>query len=393
MANKKGKVIIFSAPSGSGKSTIIDRLISIHGLRGHFSISATSRAPRGTEEDGIHYHFLTESDFRKKIDAGDFLEYEEVYQGHLYGTLKSEVDQRLERGENVILDIDVKGAMRIKKVYGDDAITLFIQPPSIEELQRRLEKRATDDPEKIAQRLDRAKEELSYAQFYDYKVINDDLLKACDQAHDIIHRFLEGEKHILLYPGSFNPLHVGHLGLANYIIEDQCDRFDELWFMLTPKSPFKQSEHLLDDDFRADWIREVIKDYHKVRLSLEEKKLPHPHYTYNTIIHLKEKYPRYQFTLLIGSDSLETLEQWYRADELLELIDILVYPRPDHTPEKINTTKWKNIEILHDTPLLEISGTMVRRLIKEGKAIPFILGIDMDHPLYLRLSQEILKLP
>ena len=388
----KGKVIIFSAPSGSGKSTIIDKLIAEYGLSGRFSISATSRAPRGEEVDGVHYHFLTEEDFRQRIEQGDFIEYEEVYQGLLYGTLKSEVDNTLESGENVILDIDVKGAMRVKEIYRDQAITLFIQPPSIEELRKRLEKRGTDAPEKIEQRLKRAKEELSYAPFYDYKVINDDLYIACQEISTIISRFLRGEKRVLLYPGSFNPLHVGHIGLANFIIEEKCDRFDELWFMLTPKSPFKQDDVLLSDKFRADWIQAIIMDYHKVKLSLDETELPEPHYTYNTIVHLKKKYPLHHFSLLIGSDSLEALDKWYRSEDLLNEIDILVYPRPHHNLDKVTSNLHQNIEILYDAPMFEISATTIRNLVKEGKALPFLLGIDMDHPMYKRLTQEILEL-
>lgn len=388
----KGKLIIFSAPSGSGKSTIIDKLLSEYGLKGKFSISATSRAPRGKEKDGIHYHFLSEDDFRRKIEKGEFLEFEEVYKGHFYGTLKSEVDKNLERGENVILDIDVKGAMRIKEIYGDDAITIFIQPPSIDELRKRLESRGTDAPEKIEQRLQRAKEELSYAPFYDFIVVNDDLEAACQQGSNILTRFIRGEKRVLLYPGSFNPLHVGHIGLANFIIEEKSDRFDELWFMLTPRSPFKQGEPMLSDSFRAEWIREIIKDYHKVKLSLEELDLPEPHYTYNTIRHLKEKYPKHKFTLLIGSDSLQDFEKWHRSAELLEEIDILVYPRPHHPLEAIKLAQSQKVEILEDAPMFEISSTIIRKLLKEGKALPFLLGIDTDQPIYKRLYQEVLKL-
>ena len=142
----QGKLIIFSAPSGSGKSTIINKLMSEYGLRGRFSISATSRQPRGSEQDGVEYYFLTEEDFRRRISEGDFLEYEEVYPGCFYGTLRSEVDRTLDRGENVILDIDVQGGLNVKKIYGDRALTLFIQPPSIERLRERLERRGTDAP-------------------------------------------------------------------------------------------------------------------------------------------------------------------------------------------------------------------------------------------------------
>ncbi|MDD7468200.1 MAG: guanylate kinase [Porphyromonas sp.] len=186
----QGKLIIFSAPSGSGKSTIINKLMSEYGLQGRFSISATSRKPRGSEQDGVEYYFLSEEDFRRRISEGDFLEYEEVYPGCFYGTLRSEVDRTLDRGENVILDIDVQGGLNVKKIYGDRALTLFIQPPSIERLRERLERRGTDAPEVIERRLAKAETELSFAPKYDAVVVNDDLEEACQAAARTIEDFL-----------------------------------------------------------------------------------------------------------------------------------------------------------------------------------------------------------
>lgn len=186
----QGKLIIFSAPSGSGKSTIINKLMSEYGLRSRFSISATSRKPRGSEQDGVEYYFLTEEDFRRRISEGDFLEYEEVYPGCFYGTLRSEVDRTLARGENVILDIDVQGGLNVKKIYADRALTLFIQPPSIERLRERLERRGTDAPEVIERRLAKAETELSFAHRYDAVVVNDDLEEACRDAARVIEDFL-----------------------------------------------------------------------------------------------------------------------------------------------------------------------------------------------------------
>lgn len=184
-----GKLIIFSAPSGSGKSTIINDLLT-RNLNLSFSISATSRLPRGEEKHGVEYYFLTPNEFRVRIDNDEFLEYEEVYADRFYGTLKSEVDERLQRGENVILDVDVKGGMNIKKIYQDKALSVFIQPPSIEELRNRLQKRATDSPEVIQQRIAKAAEELTYAPQYDVVVINDDLTKAQEEAFKIITEFV-----------------------------------------------------------------------------------------------------------------------------------------------------------------------------------------------------------
>lgn len=186
----QGKLIIFSAPSGSGKSTIINKLMSEYGLRGRFSISATSRKPRGSEQDGVEYYFLSKEDFRRRISEGDFLEYEEVYPGCFYGTLRSEVDRTLAQGENVILDIDVQGGLNVKKIYGDRALTLFIQPPSIERLRERLERRGTDAPEVIERRLAKAETELSFAPKYDAVVVNDDLEEACLDAARVIEDFL-----------------------------------------------------------------------------------------------------------------------------------------------------------------------------------------------------------
>ncbi|MBO4598952.1 MAG: guanylate kinase [Bacteroidaceae bacterium] len=185
----KGKLIIFSAPSGSGKSTIINYLMT-QGLNMHFSISATSRAPRGTEQNGVEYFFLTPEEFRTKIDNDEFLEYEEVYANRFYGTLKAQVEKQLEEGQNVVFDVDVKGGVNIKKFYGERALSVFIQPPSVDELRRRLEGRATDAPEVINDRIARAEYELSFAPQFDTIVVNDDLETAKAEALQKIKEFL-----------------------------------------------------------------------------------------------------------------------------------------------------------------------------------------------------------
>ena len=190
----EGKLIIFAAPSGSGKSTIINSIMADGGaeeLNLHFSISATSRVPRGEEKNGVEYFFLTPDEFRQKIANDEFIEYEEVYVDKYYGTLKSQVDKQLADGENVVFDVDVNGAMNIKKLYGNRALSIFIQPPSIEELRRRLENRATDAPEVIEQRIERAKYELAQAEHFDEVVINDKLEIAQVEARALVEDFLE----------------------------------------------------------------------------------------------------------------------------------------------------------------------------------------------------------
>ncbi len=186
-----GKLLIFSAPSGCGKSTIINWLMNEHPeLRMHFSISCTSRPPRGTEQNGVEYFFLTPEEFRSKIEADEFVEYEEVYTDRYYGTLKSQVQKQLDAGENVVFDVDVNGAMNIKKAYGDRALAIFIMPPSIDELRHRLEKRATDAPEVIEQRIARAEYEISTANEFDTRVLNDDLETAKREALERVRQFL-----------------------------------------------------------------------------------------------------------------------------------------------------------------------------------------------------------
>lgn len=186
-----GRLLIFSAPSGSGKSTIINWLMTEHPeLNLAFSISCTSRAPRGTERHGVEYFFLTPDEFRRRIAQNEFLEYEEVYADRFYGTLKSQVDRQLEAGQNVVFDVDVKGGCNIKKFYGDRALSLFIQPPSVDELRNRLNKRATDAPEVIEDRIARATYELTFASKFDRIIINDNLERAEQEVYLAVKSFL-----------------------------------------------------------------------------------------------------------------------------------------------------------------------------------------------------------
>ena len=185
----EAKVIIFSAPSGSGKSTIINYLLGQQ-LNLAFSISATSRPPRGNEKHGVEYFFLTPDEFRQRIANNEFLEYEEVYTDRFYGTLKEQVEKQLAAGQNVVFDVDVVGGCNIKKFYGDRALSLFIHPPCIEELRRRLIGRGTDAPEVIESRIAKAEYELSFAPKFDKVIINDDLATAKAQALKVIKEFL-----------------------------------------------------------------------------------------------------------------------------------------------------------------------------------------------------------
>ena len=187
----QSRLIIFSAPSGSGKSTIVNWLMQEHPeLKLAFSISCTSRQPRGTERDGVEYFFVSPQEFRKRIDNDEFLEYEEVYEDRFYGTLKTQVDNQLKAGQNVVFDVDVKGGVNIKRFYGDRALSIFIQPPSIDELRRRLESRATDAPQVIEDRLNKAAYELTFASQFDKVVVNDNLDKAKTETLQIIQEFL-----------------------------------------------------------------------------------------------------------------------------------------------------------------------------------------------------------
>ncbi|MBP3286747.1 MAG: guanylate kinase [Prevotella sp.] len=188
----KGKMLIVSAPSGSGKSTIVNWLMKEHPeLKLYFSISCTSRAPRGEEKDGVEYFFLTPEAFKEKIANEEFLEYEEVYENRFYGTLKAQVERQREAGQNVVFDVDVKGGVNIKNHYGDEALSLFIQPPSVEELRRRLEHRGTDTPEAIEQRLAKAGYEMTFAPQFDHVIVNDDLEKAKQETLRVVSDFLK----------------------------------------------------------------------------------------------------------------------------------------------------------------------------------------------------------
>ncbi|WP_088654763.1 guanylate kinase [Geofilum rhodophaeum] len=186
---QQGKLIIFSAPSGSGKTTIVKYLLQ-KDLNLAFSISATSRPARGQERHGVDYYFLSQEAFAQKVSENAFLEWEEVYPGTCYGTLKKEVERLLQEGKNVVFDVDVVGGVNIKKFYGDRALAVFIKAPSVEELRKRLELRATDAPEVIEKRVAKATLELTYAPEFDVVVVNDQLERACIETEKVVHNFV-----------------------------------------------------------------------------------------------------------------------------------------------------------------------------------------------------------
>ncbi len=185
------KVLIFSAPSGSGKSTIVNHILGLYPGSMEFSVSATSRAPRGEEQDGREYYFLTAEEFRKMIAEDKFVEYEEVYEGRFYGTLKSECERIWAAGHVIIFDVDVKGGVNLKKYFGDAALSIFIQAPSVEVLRQRLVNRGTDSPEAIEERVAKAEEEMTYAPQFDYVLVNDELQTAYAESEKVVEDFLD----------------------------------------------------------------------------------------------------------------------------------------------------------------------------------------------------------
>lgn len=185
-----GKLVIFSAPSGSGKTTIVRELLKRFDCF-EFSISATSRKPRGEEKDGVDYYFLSNDEFRARVERDEFVEWEEVYAGTCYGTLRSEVERIWAKGNVILFDVDVMGGIKLKRLFGDDACSVFIMPPSVEELERRLRGRGTDAEEVIRKRIDKAEFELSKSSEFDFTVVNDDLQQAVDETVAIITNFLK----------------------------------------------------------------------------------------------------------------------------------------------------------------------------------------------------------
>ena len=189
MKKREQKLLIVSAPSGAGKSTLVNHLLT-SGLPLSFSVSATSRKPRGAEKNGREYYFISAEEFRRKIEAGEFIEWEEVYEDHYYGTLKSEIERITGEGRVVLFDVDVKGGINLKRIFGDNALSVFIMPPSVEELKARLEKRGTDSEDNIKMRVEKASSEIKMADRFDTIIVNDDLARACNEIESLVRKFI-----------------------------------------------------------------------------------------------------------------------------------------------------------------------------------------------------------
>lgn len=347
----KKKVVIFSAPSGSGKTTVVKHLISKFPCL-EFSISATSRQPRGSEVDGQDYYFLSEEQFLAKVAADDFVEYEQVYQGSYYGTLKSEVERIWSKGNIILFDVDVKGGVNLKKYFGDDALSVFIQAPSAEELRRRLEKRGTDSPEAIDRRVAKAEEEMQYASQFDVVLVNDDLDTCLRKAE---HLPIFSDRQVALYFGTFNPLHIGHVNILRYLCG--CG-LDEVRMIVSPHSPFK-AEAALSDDERLEQVRAQIEKLGlDVQVSDVEYRLDRPSYTINTLRYLQAQEPDTHFILVMGADNLEGFKRWLDWQEIVTDYEIWVYPRPGVADTE---TMCHDLQArLLDAPTTDISSTEIR---------------------------------
>ncbi|MBO4764515.1 MAG: guanylate kinase [Bacteroidales bacterium] len=347
----KKKVAIFSAPSGSGKTTVVKHLISKYPCL-EFSVSATTRQPRGQEVDGRDYYFLSEEEFLARVAAGEFVEYEQVYKGSYYGTLKSEVERIWAKGNIILFDVDVKGGVSLKKYFGDEALSVFIQAPSPEELRRRLEKRGTDSPEAIEKRVAKAAEEMEYADKFDIVLINDDLDMCLRKAE---HLPIFTDKTVALYFGTFNPLHIGHVNILRYLCG--CE-LDEVRMIVSPQSPFKEEASLSDEQRLAQVRADIARLGLDVTVSDIEYQLERPSYTINTLRHLQAAEPDTHFILVMGADNLEGFKRWKCWQEIVTDYEIWVYPRPgfDNAAELCKDLQAR----LLDAPLTDISSTDIR---------------------------------
>ena len=274
------------------------------------------------------------SEFRQKIEENAFLEWEEVYPDKYYGTLKSEVDRMISEGKNVLLDIDVKGGINIKKIFGQKALSVFIQTPSIDILRKRLELRGTDSPEIINERLEKATWEQTFSSLFDIVIINDDLETAKKKCLEKVKKFIKIRTG--LFGGSFNPIHEGHLGLADFVIENRF--VEEVWFVVSPQNPLKTTSDPKDAQERLAAVIEALKNHPHAVASDIEFSMPVPSYSVDTLRHAETTFPDREFVIIIGGDNLDVFEKWKDYQYLLENNDILV---PQKRSNKQSTTRME----------------------------------------------------
>jgi guanylate kinase len=356
-----GKLLIFSAPSGSGKTTLVRELMArLPGLE--FSVSATSRPPRGTERNGRDYHFVTPEEFAALVKADAFVEWEEVYEGTCYGTLRSELEAIHARGNSCVFDIDVAGGVRLKQLFGGDAMSFFVMAPSPGELRRRLEGRGTDSPESIERRLAKAASETERAGEFDHIIVNDSVERAVDEIARLVVPFIS--RRIMLYFGSFNPVHRGHIAIAEYAVEH--DLADMVVMVVSPQNPFKDAGDLAPEHLRFEMAERAAAasrhPYH-IQASAVEMTLPRPSYTIDTLRFLGGRFPEAEFSILVGGDNAAGLAGWREADNILGHYPIFVYPRPGDDP----ATFPSGVSVLSGAPQMEISSSRVRALIDSGR--------------------------
>ena len=356
-----GKLLIFSAPSGSGKTTLVRELMKRF-PRIEFSVSATSRPPRGAEQNGRDYHFVSPEEFRKLVNEGAFIEWEEVYEGTSYGTLRSEVEAIWARGNTCAFDVDVVGGIRLKKIFGEDAMSFFVMAPSPEELRRRLEGRGTDSAESIEKRLAKAAAETERAGEFDHIIVNDSIERAVGEIARIVAPFMASR--IMLYFGSFNPPHRGHIAIAEYALDRGLA--DMVVMVVSPQNPFKEADGLAPEAERFEMTEQAAASSRYpclIQASAVEMTLPKPSYTINTLQFLGERFPDTEFSILVGGDNAEGLAKWRDADKILGRYPIFVYPRPGDDEGKFPA----GTTVLHDAPQMEVSSTEIRTLLADGK--------------------------
>ncbi len=356
-----GKLLIFSAPSGSGKTTIVRRLMERF-PRLEFSVSVTSRPPRGAEVNGRDYHFVTPEEFGRLVEAGEFVEWEEVYEGTRYGTLRREVEGIWARENVCVFDVDVVGGVRLKQIFGDAALSFFVECPSMEELRGRLEARGTDSPESIERRLAKAEEEAKRAAEFDHVVVNDDLDRAVDEVATMVAPFIA--RRIMLYFGSFNPVHRGHVAVAEYAVEKELA--DLVVMVVSPQSPFKEAEELAPELERYEMAVQAAKESKypdKIAASAVELTLPRPSYTIDTLRFLEAQFPGAELSLLVGGDNAPGMVKWKEAEAILGGFPVYVYPRPGDDEGAFP----EGVTVLEGAPEMEISSTRVRELLAEGR--------------------------